>query len=166
MKPNYYVFLDIDGVFMDWKFIKSLPSTPQTRMFEIFNPKSVEALNFLTQHMNEKYSVHLVISSTWRHDMNRTKAVFANNGIITKNKLTCTPIFYDPARRGEEIIYYLKKNGFNKQKDDYLIIDDESFDFDKYFPKSKIIKTNIFNNSLNMEMINKYLQKQKLCEYK
>ena len=160
MKPNFYIFLDIDGVMFDWEYIKSCERSREILKLHIFNPKSVEALNYLMKEMGKQYNVNLVISSIWRLFMKETEEVFKKNNICYPNKLTCTPHFYDPHERGGEIMQYLKNVNFNKNKDDYLIIDDETFDFDKYFPKSKFIKTNIFNASLSMEMVQKYLSQK------
>ena len=41
---------------------------------------------------------------------------------------------------------------------DFVIIDDESFDFKKYFTDDQIIKPNIFRGALSVDMVKQYLE--------
>ena len=81
---------------------------------------------------------------------------FRDNGVNMTREvmIDSTRIGEDPRLRGEEILSYL---GGSKEGKNFVIIDDESFDFDKHFEKSSIIKTSMANNSLNCEMVSNYL---------
>ena len=66
-----------------------------------------------------------------------------------KKPFLSTPITNEPAKRGEKEILPMTKD----LKGNYLIIDDEYFDFQKFFPKEKIIKTNIQHGSLTTKQV-------------
>jgi len=86
--------------------------------------------------------------------MKKTIEILLNNGLNKTIKINCTEISNNTQNRGLEILNYLKNNSCKN----FVIIDDEMFDFNGYFNKNNIIKTNIFNLSLNKEMVIKYLQ--------
>ena len=155
-KENFYVFLDIDGVLWDWEWRKSQIEKGSKKEFfwEQFNPESMSALNHLLRTLGKKYNCFLVISSTWRQDMNITNKLLRLNGLKFDKPLLATPISSDPSRRGEEILRFFGTN----RTQNFVIIDDESFDFHKYFSSDKIIKTNIFSHSLNRQDVSKYLK--------
>jgi len=160
-KSNFYLFLDIDGVMNDWDYIISEVNAGRMKKgqsIKSFKPESVNALNHLIEELSKKYNFQLVISSTWRMDMEETTEVFKKHNIIGYDKLDSTPRRFDPHERGKEIIEYLEKHNFNENQDDFLIIDDETFDYDKYFTDDKLIKTEIFHNALSFDMVNKYLK--------
>ncbi|MBE7075018.1 MAG: hypothetical protein E7376_03475 [Clostridiales bacterium] len=154
---NFYIFLDIDGVMYDWTYIKSHTSK-QSKLITNFNPQSVFALNYLINNLSKIFNVVLVITSTWRKDMQKCKNILLKNGVKLNNlsKLTCTNISQNQHLRGEEIVNYLKENSINLNNN-YVIIDDEMFDYLSHFSKTNIIHTNIFNNSLNISQINEFL---------
>lgn len=151
---KFYIFLDIDGVMFDWKYILSKPK--QGGIISDFNPESVKALNKLMADLSTEYKPELVITSAWRKDMFAVYKAFRENGVTMSRSIHITSIRQggDSSRRGEAIFDYL--GGTTKDRN-FVIIDDESFDFDKYFDKSSIIKTSMTNGSLNTEMVDKYL---------
>ena len=162
-KANFYLFLDIDGVMSDWDYIIAEVNAGRMKKgqsIKNFKPESVKALNHLITEISNNYNINLVISSTWRMDMEETKEVFKKHNILLADKLDKTPRFPDPSERGREIIEYLSEHNYNEKVDDFVIIDDETFDYDKYFTQDKIIKTEIFHNALSMDMVNKYLMQQ------
>ena len=64
---------------------------------------------------------------------------------------------------GEQRLFF-KKNPVldflqNHEKGDFLIIDDESFDYKQHFSNDKIIKTAIFKESLSKKHIDTWLDK-------
>lgn len=155
MKENFYIFLDIDGVMFDWDFIKSL-GRKNLGIITVFNPKSVDALNYLIEKLSERYSPKLVISSSWRTFWDETIEVLNKNGVNLGN----TPVFRTkitstPHKRGEEIIDFLNTNGYT---DNFVIIDDEAFDYAQHFSQHKIIKTGLFTQSLRKAMVDKFLK--------
>lgn len=153
MKDKFYIFLDIDGVLYDWNFIIK-NGDKKSGTIKNFNPKSIEALNFLIEKLQYTYNVEIVITSTWRINMQKTIEILLNNGLNKTIKINSTEISNYPQNRELEILNYLQNNSCKN----FVIIDDEMFDFDKYFNKNHIIKTNIFNLSLNKEMVLKYLK--------
>lgn len=108
----------------------------------------------LIDELCKNYNVRLVISSTWRANMEFTIKTLKDNGLIYDGKYDSTPIS-DPAKRGEQILEYLK----NKTNYNFVIIDDEWFDFKQYFSEDKIIKTEMFHHSLSINQIKNYLKK-------
>lgn len=153
---NFYIFLDIDGVMYDWDYIIS--ETHAGRMkrgafIRKFKPESMDALNFLITELNKDYEVGLVISSTWRSNLPFTIKTLQDNGLEFDNQIERTPI-YDPAKRGEQILDYLA----DKQDYDFVIIDDEMFDFRKHFKQDKIIKCEMFHSALSVQMVQEFLK--------
>ena len=153
---KFFIFLDIDGVMYDWDFIKNevdggnLPA----RELKTFKPESIEALNLLMDTMRETHKVQLVISSTWRDNAIRP---LYQNGAHLKGAVYSTPSLGDQAHRGLEIISFLEKWNLKDGEYDFVIIDDESFDFKKYFTDDQIIKPNIFRGALSVDMVKQYL---------
>jgi FMN phosphatase YigB (HAD superfamily) len=158
MKGNFYIFLDIDGVLWDWKFLLSKKATNTNRgIMTKFNPESIKALNFLISETEKEYDTKLVLSSTWRYYFEKAKKILQNNNVLKSENLDKTPSLRR-RQRGLEILKYLQDHKYNKEKDKFLIIDNQNFDFKKYFKQNKIIKTSIMNNSLSQEMVESHLQ--------
>lgn len=156
---NFYIFLDIDGVLFDWKFLKQNIIEGKIKpggIIKNFNPNSIKALNTLIERLNNNYNVNLVISSTWRHDLGYAVNILYANGLKYDFEIFATPISVTPNKRGKEILEFLK----DKADYDFVIIDDEMFDYAEHFSKNKIIKTNMQNDSLNINHVNKYLGEQ------
>lgn len=152
---NFYIFLDIDGVMYDWNYLIN-NNIKNAGIIKTFNPESVKALNYLIEKLSFNYNVSLVISSTWRKDMGETVRTLIKNGLKTNlRKIFNTPITYHPNFRGLEILQFLENK---KDNHNFVIIDDEMFDYLKHFKKEKIIKTDIFKGSLNMEMVENFLK--------
>jgi hypothetical protein len=154
---KFYIFLDIDGVMYDWDYIISEVKSGRMKRGESirkFKPESIDALNLLIGELGKNYNVRLVISSTWRGNLPFAVKTLKNNGLIYEQEVERTPIS-DPAKRGEQILDYLS----DKENFDFVIIDDEMFDFKKFFNKEKIIKCEMFHNALSLNMVNEYLDK-------
>ena len=79
---NFYIFLDIDGVLNDIEHIKKVHmSGIKENATKIFNPESVLALNNLINYLSQNFNVNLVISSTWRKNMESTLHYLNKNNI-------------------------------------------------------------------------------------
>lgn len=157
-KNLFYIFLDIDGVLWDWDWrLKAIDKGLITKTHYIcdFNPKSIEALNLLTEKLEENNDVKLVITSTWRSDLDFTKEVFDKHKLNYNDELLATKITGHPEKRGLEILDFLNSH----DKGDFVIIDDESFDYKNHFSNNKIIKTSLYDNSLSSKHINSWLEK-------
>ena len=156
---NYYIFLDIDGVLWDWKYIKSFikKGGKVNGVVDVFNPESINALNYLIKYQqSHNKDVTLVISSTWRRNMPIVIEKLKHYGLdMTKVHIEKIPQNYGDEFRGKLIKNYLQE----KNDYDFVIIDDEMFDYRKENLLSHLIKTNIANGCLNKQCIDKYLQK-------
>lgn len=121
----------------------------------VFNPNSISALNFLLATLEKNYDCQLVISSTWRYDMQKTNSTLRKNGLKYDKELLATPTSTSPEKRSYEILDFL--NGAKTKN--LLIIDDESFDYSANFSIKNIIKTNIANHSLNKQDVLNWLSR-------
>lgn len=155
---NFYIFLDIDGVMYDWDFVIGEINAGRMErggIIQKFKPESIEALNMLIKELEKCYNVGLVISSTWRSNMPFTIKTLKDNGLIYNKKIERTPI-YNSGKRGEQILDYLG----NKSDFGFVIIDDEMFDYEKFFTKESIIKCEMFHSALSMNMVKEFLTKR------
>ena len=94
-RKNFYIFLDIDGVLWDWDWrLGAIDKGKIKRISYIadLNPKSIEALNFLIEKLNENFNAKLVISSTWRSNLEETREILQNNGLKYDDELYATNI--------------------------------------------------------------------------
>ena len=160
---NFYVFLDIDGVMYDWDYITEEINAGRVKRGGIvkkLKPESVNALNYLVSNLEKRYNTQIVISSTWRNNLERAAEILKANGFECKNEITGTPISLSPEKRGEEILEFLKE----KQNYDFVIIDDEMFDFKKHFSEDKIIKCEIYHSALSLGKVKNYLNKMHQIE--
>ena len=154
---NFYIFLDIDGVMYDCDYIiAEIESGRMERggFIRKFKPESVQALNLLIEELEKYYDVRLIISSTWRANMPFTAKILKNNGLEYNKEMERTPI-YNPSKRGEQILDYLQ----DKENFDFVIIDDEMFDFKKFFKQEKIIKCEMFHSALSIKMVRDFLNR-------
>lgn len=150
---KFYVFLDIDGVLWDWKYQKEfLKQNPHLhgRFVNKFDPKCIDALNFLLKELSKKYNVQLVISSTWRLEFEKAISSLLNQGLLFNKKILATPIMKHDRQLEIETFLQDKPN-----KNNFVILDDDCNCLD--FDQNKIIKTNIENNSLSKEMVRNFL---------
>lgn len=159
MKDNFYIFLDIDGVLWDWKFLLDKIKAKETLLTDFkFKPESVDALNYLIYCIDDKYDAKLVISSTWRADMFLTKSALYKNGLIYNKEMESTPVLplSIPKKRGSEIRRFLEQKN---EMENYVVIDNNEFDFAKTLNMDKFIKTNGKYESLTYDLVDKFLEK-------
>jgi hypothetical protein len=158
---KFFIFLDIDGVMYDWDFIKNEVDGGNlaARGLKQFKPESIEALNLLMDTLRQTHKVQLVISSTWR---DHAIVPLYKNGAHLKGAVDSTPVSGKPEYRALEIISYLEKRNLNENDYDFVVIDDEYFDFKKYFTDDKIIKTEMFHNALSVKQVQEFLIRKNL----
>ena len=157
MNKSFYIFLDIDGVLNDWEFFKKEIASGAMKkgtIFEHFKPESINALNNLIKTLSKQFNVILVISSSWRRNLLKTETLLRKNGLKYDGVISATPITQTPEKRGLEILQFLK----GKQNYDFVIIDDDSFDYAELFNSNKIIKTDVHLSALSMNMVDNYLK--------
>ena len=97
-----------------------------------------------------------MISSTWRSNLSECIKTLKNNGLKYNKKIEATPIS-DPAKRGEQILEYLS----DKTNYQFVIIDDEYFDFKNFFKQTDIIKTEMYHSALSIKQVENYLKMSK-----
>ena len=158
MKQNFYVFLDIDGVLNDKNYLENyLDNHPEEKggVITRFNPMSMFALNYLIEKLEKDYNVCLVISSTWRSNMVETVKTLKNQNLKYNKQIDALGFYFNSNQRGKEILKYLENKN---DKTNFVIIDDEDFDYKNNISKNKIIKTNFFDNSLNLKQVINFLK--------
>ena len=149
-KENFYVFLDFDGVLYDIEYLIMNKIKNNEKLFR-YAPDSIEALNKLFSNLSTKFNPHLVISSFWRMKFPMTVRLLKDQGFdIVGVPLMKTKISNKPMKRGLEIKDFLEEHD---NSDNYIIIDDTSFDYAKHFPKEKIVKTHILNDRLTEDKL-------------
>lgn len=152
---KFYVFLDIDGVLWDWNYLLK-NNIKSSGIISTFCPESIDALNYLIETLLQEYKPELVISSTWRHDMLQTVSALKKNGYNIKAcRILSTEISKTPDKRALEILSYLKSR---KETENFVIIDDEWFDFKQHFDISHIIKTDMFKGGLDRQKVDNFLK--------
>lgn len=149
-KENFYVFLDFDGVLYDIKYLLTEKIKNQEKLFR-YAPDSIDALNKLFALLSTKYTPHLVVSSFWRKKFPFFIEFLKQQGFdiigIPLTKIDNTTSIF---KRGLEIKNFLERKN---NCENFIIIDDFLFDFKKYFPKEKIIKTNMLNDRLTEDKL-------------
>lgn len=164
-RDKFYIFLDIDGVMFDWNYIKSNYSQDEIHgTIKHFDPQSVNALNSMINCLRDEYRVQLVISSTWKYNMHETLNVLSQNGVMLDlcDNVSSTEISENPNLRELEVLQYLDEDYL---KGNYAIIDDEDFNYLKFFDNKKIIKTNIVNGDLNQRDVDCFLEENNLLKF-
>ena len=132
------VFLDIDGVINSSENIQGqhalgLPTTGA-------DIKIPEVMLLRVKRILEETQSYLVISSTWRKfkdHMRNLENQFGKVGVSINGTTDKTGM-----DRGYEILAYLRNN--NLLGHPYIVIDDDSFDIEKYVPADNFIHTSGF----------------------
>lgn len=158
---EFYIFLDIDGVLWDWPYLKKGINEGRIKrggIIEDLKPESIEALNYLIEKLSIKYDVKLIISSSWRFNMERTLEIIKKAGLNYNKPIDRTIINFQS--RGIQIKEYLK----DKVNYDYVIIDDEEFDFNEHFQKEKIIKTDVMKGALSIKLVDNFLNNNNIIK--
>lgn len=149
---DFYIFLDIDGTLNDREFIDTFKKSEDSKkVFSNFKPESVEALNYLIEQLSLNYDVNLVISSCWRHFMNRTMLCLNKNKVNLEKVKRINKTCYLTSR-DEEIKQFLKERNETKN---FVAIDDEADDFK--IPKRNKIKTNFETGALSLNHVKTFL---------
>ena len=159
----YLIFLDIDGVFTSTRV-----HTAHNADYDIWHRFDPVAVDFMNK-IHDTYDVAFVLISTWKNSLvtdnnmisHWVKAAFANSGFRGSfSSLWKT----DPDNlkfgkqgvynRAHEIRDYLDTYGPNVK--DYLIFDDNDYDFKKVLGKKRLVKTDPDNGLLHKHMLNAY----------
>ena len=157
---RFFIFLDIDGVMYDWDYIVKEVDSGKTELRDLkhYKPESVQALNYLMEELRKDHRVKLVISSTMRRQLADITRILYNNGVKLKGAVDATLVSNHQEFRALEIISYLETRTFDNEDYGLVVIDDEYFDFKKYFTQDQIIKTEMFHSALSMDMVKNFLK--------
>jgi hypothetical protein len=156
---RYLVFLDIDGVFTSSRVHYS--RTDAYDMWAKFDPVAVDFMNKISDRF---HNVEFVCMSTWKNFLDTKsqstvhifEAMWRNAGF--KGKFA-DPWKTDPDNtlwksagmdRGDEVVHYLENYGTDVK--DYILFDDNAYNFNKVLPKKRLIQTNPENGLLYRHM--------------
>lgn len=156
MRETFYIFLDIDGVLNDYEFLMRVRKEDPQNCWSKFNPKSVEALNYLINRLDKKYDVELVISSSWRINLKRTLSRLEANGVDFSSLANLGYTNFINGDRELEILQYLNEK--NEEKN-FVIIDDELFGYADYNLDKYLIKTDMMGITLTRELVDEYFDR-------
>ena len=179
MREQYFVFLDIDGTLIDFKYGQYIRGP----FFDfgqntILNPESIEALNLLLESLEQKYDTRLIITSGRRKNLVPCVKNLYENGLKYEKPITCTPL--TPERRGQKIIdcmmtssltrhpklqkvvdFILRRYADNGYKN-YVVLENDASKIRYEIPPARRIMTNAKNKALKPEQVIKYLKSNKL----
>lgn len=142
---RHIIFLDIDGVL---NIVSKSYCTYKHRK-ELIEPHLVQRFNYLLDEaLKENEDIDIVISSSWRFDMDNLFEMLKNSGFshidLIKGKTTLSPLI---TKRGEQIFRYFEEN---TGKDDVInvhykcyIIDDETKAIKAFFENDTIYSNDI-----------------------
>jgi hypothetical protein len=158
---KYLVFLDIDGVFTSDRVHMA-----QNANYELWHKFDQTAVDFMNK-IHDTYEVEFVIISTWKQHLQTdnsmishwVKAAFGNSGFRGKfHKMWKTdpdnvgiskPGLYN---RSHEIRDFMEEYGTDVS--DYIIFDDNNYDFKSVLGKSHHVRTDAVNGLLHKHMLN------------
>lgn len=148
------IFLDIDGVLNNEGYIKLCHykhKKPMSMRNIPFDPRCLEYLKILYDMINRHYDCKIILSSTWRLNNIDTAIVEARLSEYGLKLYGITPdISHD--NRGKEIQTYLNNMSFDNLYD-IIILDDEGFDIQQYYPDN-LVKTS-FEYGLTFKEVEK-----------
>lgn len=148
----YYIFLDVDGVLnqSSTKATLKAPSNPYTS-FKGIDPRNLEIFAELVTTLKNKYSISIVLSSSWHYDTDRegnhVDNIFRNELVKQLASIGVTldadtPII-DESRRGMEIAMYIVS--LDELPEGYVILDDIVFnDFSAYRAMRHLVQTDYY----------------------
>ena len=158
---KYLVFLDIDGVLTSNRVHYS--GIYEYDMWHQFDPIAIQFFN----KIHDRYPVEFVLISTWKNYLRNDdkniehwiRAAFANSGFRgdfselwktdPDNLWINKPRPYD---RSHEIRDYLEEYATDIK--DYIIFDDNDYNFEKVLGKKRLVKTDPENGLLYKHMKN------------
>jgi len=159
MNRKYLVFLDIDGVFTSNRV--HLAHNADFNMWHRFDPVAVDFMN----KIHDTYPVEFVLMSTWKNHLKNddtniqhwVRSAFGNSGF---RGTIATPWKTDPDNfaimkkwdRGDEVKNYLET--FATDIEDYILFDDNSYNFEKALGKKRLVRTDSDNGLLHKHMLN------------
>ena len=157
---KYLIFLDIDGVFTSSRV--HYAHNAVYGMWHRFDPVAVDFMN----RIHDRYPVEFVLISTWKNHLRNDdvqvehwiRAAFGNSGFRgdfaspwktdPDNLGVAKPRPYD---RSHEIRDYIET--YSQDVLDYIIFDDDDYDFERVLGKKRLICTDVENGLLHKHMM-------------
>jgi hypothetical protein len=158
---KYLIFLDIDGVFTSARVHSA--QNADYDLWHKFDPIAVDFMN----KIHDTHTVEFVLITTWKDHLrvdntmipHWIKAAFANSGFRGKfhnmwktdpdNLGVNKPRPYD---RSHEIRDFMEEYGTDVE--DFIIFDDNDFNFKSVLGKSRLVRTDADNGLLHKHMLN------------
>lgn len=126
------IFLDIDGVFIPFEDKKQ----PYHQYFNEDKHWSKEALTLLSKLIS-KTDAKIVLSSSYRKSRSKQEIEQRFESLGFDHPIYDVTPSIKASKRGAEVLSWIEKHKVNN----YIIIDDNKFDFEKLFP-GKLVRTN------------------------
>lgn len=152
---NFYIFLDIDGVLNNRKWIKKcvdcdLENQGYSRFLD---PSCIKALNTLTYTLENHFNVIIVLSSLWKLDgVDTVENFLKSHNLKINNTMMQTPNKPNH-NRINEIMSFMAHNPIGTN---FLVIDDQNLS--EHLPDSKFILTTGYSNQgLTIEQVENWL---------
>jgi hypothetical protein len=158
---KYLIFLDIDGVFTSARV--HLAQNANFDIWHKFDPIAIEFMN----KIHDTYDVEFVLISTWKNQLRNDdeaishwiKAAFGNSGFRGKFhrmwKTDPDNLWINkprPYERSHEIRDFMEE--YETNVEDYIIFDDNDYDFKSVLGKSRLVRTDTDNGLLYKHMLN------------
>lgn len=157
---DYLVFLDIDGVFTSSRVHYAHAASYGT--WHRFDPVAVDFMN----KIHDRYRVEFVLMSTWKNHLKYDntmiehwiRSAFGNSGFRGQfaNPWNTDPheewVNRNNFRRGDEVKLYL--NTFGQDAKDFILFDDNRYNFKEALGKGRLVQTDPENGLLYKHMLN------------
>jgi hypothetical protein len=140
-KKDFYIFLDIDGVFNSygWAYHVKKNKLEEKGYHEEFCPDNLKIFNkMLKEIRNNNFEPKIILSSDWRKErLEEAVALFKKYGIDYEGEYDKTgiakliPPDKEGMRRASEIASYCEANEIDL-KDSFIIIDDKIPEIRRY----------------------------------
>lgn len=157
-----YIFLDVDGVLNNKRHYSKQHKKYGGRFFcenMPFNPRSLRNLRKIIDHTGGKENTSIVLTSSWRRSekcMTVLEARLMEYGMKIKAGYMTENL--ENGSRGKEILQWLNahcsvitsfyadnipcKTYDISRENNFIILDDETYDIEEYFTKEHIVHTN------------------------
>jgi hypothetical protein len=156
---KYLVFLDIDGVFTSSRI--QYASANPLDVWNKFDPTAIEFMNKIHDKVD---SVYFVLISTWKDHLKTDDAIICHWVTSSFRNAGFRGEFYEPWKTNPDNIYRSKETRAHEIKayletyasaaKDYIIFDDNDYEFDKVLGKKRWIRTDPENGLLFKHMKN------------
>ena len=146
-----YIFLDVDGV------LNCHNTENRIGAFIGVDDSNIRVLKKLLDEIEYPKHAKLILSSSWRlGGIASDESYKYLNSRLAEHKIyidDITPRISGYYRGAEILSYLIKKAKFNPEKDNFLIVDDEEFDFEAVGIADRHLKTEFYGSGLRFTQI-------------